>query len=315
MVTNLDIWYDIESMMDKAESEMESYLKVLSDRHEYMTSYRQEYRKLNEAISNVKNSLIKAMNENEENQKILRKVLNKIDERIETLQQERHYNPDEPVNDDIKDLQKAKDILYTKKLKEDDLQEASIILSKRKLTGTGIDELTLSKAANSTLEKVMKLIESTENDYLGSFKEYKQSCEHSDEVFESFDDIVGVLLEYRFAEEANELINSLPDIEETRRQRPDHEQLLGILVPIRSNGLEYWKSNYKNSHAHDYNIAFADAVAYARRALLENREFKGTESAFNDLRKAYKELEKYMKARYHELGGTPHNYHGHDNRH
>lgn len=315
MVTNIDIWRDIESMMDKAESEMESYLSILSDRHEYMTTYRQEYRKLNEAISSVKNSLIKAMNENEENEKILKRVLNKIEERIEVLHHEKRYYTDESMNDEIKDLQKAKDILYKKKLKTDDLQEASIILSKRKVTGTGVEELTASKATNSTLEKVLKLIESNENDYLSSFKDYKNACEHSDEVFESFDDIVGVLLEYRFVDEANELINSLPDIEETRRQRPDPEHLLSILVPIRSNGLEYWKSNYNKSYAHDHNIAFADAVAYARRALLENREFKGTESAFEDLNKAYKALKDYMESRYHELGGTPHNYHGHENRH
>lgn len=312
MTTNLDKWYKIEKMMSDAEGHMSSYLNVLSERHEYMTLYRKEFRKLNEAVSRVKDTVLKKIDENLEQQNAIKRIRSKVNERIEVIEEE--YLTEGNGDNVIKDLQRVSDILEIKKLKEGDLEEVQAILKKRNIDIKGLEDLTLT-VDNSLLEQLLVLIKAAESDYLNSFKNYKRACEHSDEVFDAFDDIVGVLLEYRFAEEANNLINALPDIEDSRKKRPDPELLLEILVPIKSSGLEYWKSNYKNSYAHDYNIAFAKEIAYARRALLEQREFRGTQSAFNRLDDAYTDLKNYMYSRYHELGGTPYNYHGHQDRH
>ncbi|MFD3245079.1 hypothetical protein ACE3L8_12335 [Staphylococcus simulans] len=314
MVTNLDIWYKIEKMMSDAEGHMSSYLNVLSERHEYMTLYRKEYRKLNDAVSRVKNTVLKEMNNNLEQQNAIKKIRSKINKRIEVIEEE--YNTEENSDNVIKDLQRVLDILEIKNIKEGDLEEVQTILKKVNIDIKDLNDLSLTKTVNnSSLEQLLALIKAAESDYLNSFKEYKRACEHSDEVFDAFDDIVGVLLEYRFADEANNLINALPDIEDSRKKRPDPEPLLEILVPIKSSGLEYWKSTYRNSYAHDYNIAFAKEIAYVRRALLEEREFRGTQSAFNRLNDAYADLRNYMYSRYHELGGTPYNYHGHLDRH
>ncbi|MDN5191691.1 hypothetical protein QWY52_14155, partial [Staphylococcus aureus] len=86
------------------------------------------------------------------------------------------------------------------------------------------------------------------------------------------------------------------------------------LNPIKSAGLEYFQSRNKNSQSYDLNVAFAKEVAYTRRALLEDREYIGTRNAFSRLNTAFEELSSYMYERFHQLGGTPENYHGHENR-
>lgn len=314
MTTNLDKFYKIKAMMNKAESEMETFLSALSERQDYMASYRKEFRKINEVMSRCKSSIEKAKSNNEEIEQHLKGINSKIDRQISSVRAENEYYTDGSQDNVIKYLENAKEILNKKRLKADDLEEAQIYLNKSHTNIKGIEDLGSQKASNDTLDKLLALIKATESDYLSGFKAYKDACENSDEVFEAFDDIVGVLLEYRFVDEANELISALPNIEDTRKQRPDPEALLSILVPIKSNDLEYWKSNYKNSFAHKHNIDFANEIAYTRRALLEKREFKGTESAFNRLWEAYNNLKGYMEERYHELGGTPYNYHGHENR-
>src|SRR5699024_11458456 len=119
--------------------------------------------------------------------------------------------------------------------------------------------------SEADIQTFISLINANASDYLSSFKGYRKACEESDEVFEAFDDIVEVLMEWDLIEESKELVEALPDIEETRSKRPDSEPLLNILVPLKSNSLEYWKSNYKNSYAHDHNIKLAQEIAYARR--------------------------------------------------
>lgn len=314
MATNLDKFEDIEKMMNKAKSEMETFLSALSERQDYMASYRKEFRKINEVMSTCKSSIEKAKSNNEEIEQHLKSVNSKIDRQISSVKAEKEYYTDGSQDNVIKYLENAKEILNKKRLKADDLEEAQIYLNKSRTNIKGIEDLGSQRASNDKLDKLLTLIKATESDYLSGFKAYKSACENSEEVFEAFDDIVGVLLEYRFVDEANELISALPNIEDTRRQRPDPEPLLTILVPIRSNDLEYWQSNFNNSFAHKHNIDFADEVAYTRRALLEKREFKGTESAFKRLWEAYDKLKDYMDKRYHQRGGTPHNYHGHENR-
>lgn len=314
MATNLDIFKDIETMMNEAESEMKVYLKVLSERKDYMTEYRQEYRKLNDAINSVKNSIKKELSNNEERHNIIKRIIKDIDVQINAVQQEEEYYTDGSQDKIIKSLNAAKARLDKTQVKTEDIEEANIYLNKSGVNIKGLADVENHQISTEKLNQILKLINLTESDYLSSFKTYKQACEHSDEAFDAFDDVVGVLLEYRFADEANELINALPNIEDTRKQRPSAEPLLDILIPIKSNGLQYWKSNNKNSFAYDYNIAFAKEIAYTRRALLEEREYKGTESAFNRLNKAYENLKNYMYERYHQLGGTPYNYHGHEGR-
>ncbi|KIX91220.1 hypothetical protein TP70_03540, partial [Staphylococcus microti] len=95
---------------------------------------------------------------------------------------------------------------------------------------------------------------------------------------------------------------------------PDPQPLLEILTPIKSAGLEYFQSGNKNSQSYELNVVFSKALAFMRRALLEGREYVGTRNAFNRLNRAFEELSNYMYERFHQLGGKPQNYHGHDNR-
>ena len=117
-----------------------------------------------------------------------------------------------------------------------------------------------------------------------------------------------------FNKESEMLLEASPIIVEDRVKRPDAEPLLDLLTPIKSAGLEYFQSRNKNSHSYELSAAFAKELAYVRRALLEKREFIGTNNAFNRIKIAFDELSGYMYERFHQLGGLPENYHGHDNR-
>ena len=99
-----------------------------------------------------------------------------------------------------------------------------------------------------------------------------------------------------------------------RVKRPGREPLLKVLKPIKSSDLLYFQSKNKNSESYDLNSKFAEELAYCRRALLEDREYVGTSNAFDRVTTDFDELKDYMYDRYHQLGGAPVNYHGHDGR-
>src|SRR5699024_4363432 len=318
MVTNLDIFKKLEGIMQEADPEMDRYLNILKERHDYMTEYRREYNNLNKAIENIRNKLREMSNEKEETETLVKQARNRLIKLKEDVNTEKEYASDASLDKVSQDIDKVETLL-TGAIKLENIEEAQIYLNKHNLKVKEIDELLeeykKSKGVSEAdIQTFISLINANASDYLSSFKGYRKACEESDEVFEAFDDILEVLMEWELIEESKELVEALPDIEETRSKRPDSEPLLNILVPLKSNSLEYWKSNYKNSYAHDHNIKLAQEIAYARRALLEEREYIGTKNAFDRVRKAYNNLSEYMYSRYHELGGTPNNYHGHDNR-
>ena len=142
-------------------------------------------------------------------------------------------------------------------------------------------------------------------DYLGY--ENKPTAKEVDEVISELEDS-------GYIQEAESLTDARPSIAEERGKRPDPQPLLDLLNPIKSAGLEYFQSKNRNSASYDLNVAFAKEVAYTRRALLEDREYIGTRNAFNRLNTAFEELSGYMYERFYQLGGTPVNYHGHDDR-
>jgi len=318
MVTNLDIFKKLEIMMQEAESEMDGYLEVLKERYDYMTTYRQEYKDLNTALYIVKKKLRKIAEEIEENENLLKQARKSVEKLKLDIDSEKEDYTDGSLDKASTDIEKVQRLL-NRTIKLEDIENAQIYLSKHKLKVNEIDKLEeeykkSEQITEANIKTLISLINANESDYLSSFKTYKEACEESEEVFEAFDDIVDVLVEWDMIEEAQELTEALPDIEETRSKRPDPEPLLAILLPMKSNGLEYWKSNYRNSYAHDHNIKLANEIAYARRALLEKREYKGTKNAFDRVKAAYNNLSEYMYSRYHELGGTPNNYHGHEDR-
>lgn len=170
-----------------------------------------------------------------------------------------------------------------------------------------------TKGKNSA-SHIVKMLSDAESEYLKSFKEYRESCEAGEDVLNVFERVADLLYDEGYVQEYQDLEEVLPDIDGERGERPDPQSLLDIFVPIKSSNLEYWQSNYRNSRGHELNLNFAKAIAYMRRALLEGREYRGTQNAYDRLKAAYDDLSEYMYERYHELGGTPNNYHGHEDR-
>lgn len=320
MVSNLDKFKDIENMMNEVQSEMESYLKVLLERHEYMNTYRKEYKKLKRSVSVIKAKLRKKQGSNEEIKVLLKSARNKIEHNIEEAKTEREIDLEGGYDVMIKSLTMVKGFLEGNP-KLDSIEDARLLLQKHNVDIPEINVLSedYSKDLNSSnqedvKENVIKLLNSADSDFLNSFKDYREACEESEDVYETFNDLVDVLLELGYLEEAEELTESLPDIEETRRTRPNPEPLLNMLVPIKSAGLQYFPSKNKQSESYDLNLMFAKEIAYTRRALLEDREYIGTKNAFDRVNKAFEDLSEYMYERFYQLGGTPKNYHGHDDR-
>lgn len=320
MVSNLDKFKRIENVMTEVQGEMEAYLKVLLERHEYMNTYRKEYKKLKRTVSDIKNELKSNESANEEINALVKSARNKVERNIEELKKDREIDLEGGYDIAIKSMTDV-NVLLEGSPKLDKIEDAKLLLQKNNVEIPEINVL-LEDYANElrssnkedVKRSVIKLLDNADSEYLDSFKGYREACEESEDVYESFSDIVDVLLELGFLIEAEELTEALPDIEETRRTRPNPEPLLNMLVPVKSAGLQYFPSRNRQSDSYDLNVAFAKEVAYARRALLEDREYIGTKNAFDRVNKAFEDLSSYMYERFYQLGGTPKNYHGHDDR-
>lgn len=313
--TNLAKFEEIQKMMEDFNEVSNEYEKTLQLRHEYMSEYRNEYTKLVRTVNDLKEQLYKRLNNDEEIKEAANEAVKACKKQIERYTE---LSQEEAYNNYQKEISALEYALNTIKKKIDKRQIENVIneLEACKVEMNEMyDLLELIKGKNGAEEEKIKsiimIINAAEEDYLSGFKAYRIACENKDEVFETFDDIFNLLLNLGYEYEASILARGLPDLDEERKERPDPEELLNILKPIKSAGLEYWQSNNNNSFAYDYNIAFAKEVHYTRRALLEDREYIGTRNAFGRLRTAYGNLEAYMEERYSQLGGNPYNPHGH----
>lgn len=316
-VTNLDKFKEIEKNMEQFQLLKEEYLKSLLARHEYMNEYRSEYRRLINTVQTIKKSLHNKIEKIEEYKVLIKVVKKQIEARIEYLREEEAKSLYEDYNCQIKALKEYINMLYVG-VERDYLIDMQNYLIKEQVKSAElqilIDDYSSDQENKRDIESLLGLIKSAQNEYLSSFKIYRKACEESEDVYESFNDIFDVLIEFGYDSESDELSEALPDIEETRKLRPDPQPLLDIIKPVKSAGLEYFQSKNRNSNAYDYNIIFARETAYTRRALLEDREYIGTRNAFERLEKAFNDLSEYMYERYYQLGGTPINFHGHDDR-
>lgn len=316
--TNLDKFYAIERIMEEFNGLKENYLKSLEERYEYMNEYRREYRSLLRAINEIEKRLETTEKDDEVIEVLKKNARINAQKQIESIEEQRETNSYFDPKDSKEILERLVNALY-KNVGIDYLESIQKSLEKNNIDVDGlqllIDTLENDKEHDDReqKQKILSLIDMAKSDYLGSFKDYRNTLE-TGEVGESFNDIFKVLAQLEYDEEAGLMADALPDYEDVRRERPDPQQLLEVLPPVKSADLQYWQSNRRKSEGYALNMIFAKEVAYTRRALLEDREFIGTRNAFNRLNNAYEELSEYMYERYHELGGTPYNYHGHMDR-
>ena len=321
MATNLDKFYDIETMMDEAKPLMETYLEVLEERHTYMSEYRSEYRKLRDGGRRAIQSLEKNIEQLEGLADEYEAVKKSISEAIDVLLEVRDTEEDtEELEVVIKALRSVLGLFNrSKEVNYKALQEAQEISLKYNIPISGLEAVMGQledlgvkdiNVINSSIEELKK----ADNLYLSSFVEYRELCEDGDQVYLLYSDIVDDLLDVGLVEASEIIEDVLPEANNDRVKRPDREPLLKVLKPIKSSDLLYFQSKNKNSESYDLNSKFAEELAYCRRALLEDREYVGTSNAFDRVTTAFDELKDYMYDRYHQLGGTPVNYHGHDDR-
>lgn len=316
--TNLAKFYAIERIMEEFNGLKENYLKSLEERYEYMNEYRREYRSLVRAINEIEKRLETTEKDDEVIEVLKKNARINAQKQIESIEEQREANPYFDSKDSKESLERLVNALY-RNVGIDYLESIQKSLEKNNIDVDGlqllIDTLENDKEHDDReqKQKILSLIDMAKSDYLGSFKDYRNALE-TGEVGEAFNDIFKVLAQLGYDEEAGLMADALPDYEDVRRERPDPQQLLEVLPPVKSADLQYWQSNRRKSEGYALNMIFAKEVAYTRRALLEDREFIGTRNAFNRLNNAYEELSEYMYERYHELGGTPYNYHGHMDR-
>ncbi|MCO4349250.1 hypothetical protein [Staphylococcus agnetis] len=314
--TNLDKFLVIEEMMNEAQDLMETYLNALHERYEYMIVLRKEYTGLSSTLAKVQQRVIEQGDKleiDEDVKNVARSARERIDEHIEALEE---Y--DEDNQSLIRQLELARENLEGK-LAEDSIGEALQLLKVRRIKIEELDVLmdlidAMESGQQETSESIMQKIERLRSEYTSGFVRYREVLEQGEDVQKEVDDVIGDLEDGGYIKESEMLLEARPSIVEDRVKRPDPQPLLDLLTPIKSAGLEYFQSRNKNSHSYDLSAAFAKELAYVRRALLENREFIGTNNAFNRINIAFDELSGYMYERFHQLGGLPGNYHGHDNR-
>ncbi len=316
--TNLDKFLTIEQMMNEAQGLMEPYLSSLEARYEYMNVLRQEYSNLSHALGKVQQRVLKQgdkLDIDADVKNVAKSARDRIDEHIEAIEEDLDDDDSQPS---VNQLKRARENLEGD-LNEDSIGEAWRLLKVRKIE---IEELNvlmdlidaMEDGQQDTAESIVKKIDKLRNDYTSGFVRYREALEQGEDVQKEVDEVIADLEDGGYAKEVEILTDARPSIAEERGLRPDPQPLLDLLNPIKSAGLEYFQSRNKNSQSYDLNVAFAKEVAYTRRALLEDREYIGTRNAFSRLNTAFEELSSYMYERFHQLGGTPENYHGHENR-
>lgn len=317
--SNLDKFLKIESMMEEAKALMTAYEEALEERYEYMNDLRREYSNLSYTLGRVAHSLKNQSNDLEENESVktvVKTILTKLDDHIEALEEEKQYSEED--DDTITRLKRAREQLEGK-IDKDNITTAWKIFKARGIRTKEIDvlmNLMDSRENNSqgTKEEIIRYISNVQDEYVSSFVTFRKSYDEDIDVSQIIGGIISKLEDAGYSQESRMLEDAKPSTTGERGVRPDPEPLLNVLNPIKSAGLEYYQSNHKNSESYSLNVAFAKEVAYTRRALLENREYKGTNSAFTRLKTAFNQLSSYMYERFYQLGGEPKNYHGHDDR-
>lgn len=316
--TNLDKFLTIEQMMNEAQGLMEPYLSSLEARYEYMNVLRQEYSNLSHALGKVQQRVLKQgdkLDIDADVKNVAKSARDRIDEHIEAIEEDLDDDDSQPS---VNQLKRAREKLEGD-LNEDSIGEAWRLLKVRKIE---IEELNvlmdlidaMEDGQQDTAQSIVKKIDRLRSDYTSGFVRYREALEQGEDVQKEVDEVIADLEDGGYAKEVEILTDARPSIAEERGLRPDPQPLLDLLNPIKSAGLEYFQSRNKNSQSYDLNVAFAKEVAYTRRALLEDREYIGTRNAFSRLNTAFEELSSYMYERFHQLGGTPENYHGHENR-
>lgn len=316
--SNLKKFEEIEDMMDKAKELMQPYEDALKERYDYMNELRREYSNLSHTLGRIEQSLNKQSNELEEDEDIknvVKAALSKLDTQIEAIEEENQYGEQ---NDAVKQLKRAREQLEGK-IDEGNISTAWRIVKSRNVNIEEIDVLMdLMDAMKGKGEDVKKAIisriNSVQSEYTTSFVTFRNAYDEGVDVSKVISGIISELEDAGYTQEAQSLEEAKPSTTEERGLRPDPQPLLDILTPIRSAGLKYFQSNNNKSESYSLNINFANEVRYTRRALLEDREYVGTNNAFDRLITAFDELSDYMYDRFYQLGGNPENYHGHENR-
>lgn len=316
---NLEKFQEIESMMEEAKVLMKPYEDALEERYEYMNELRREYSNLSHTLGRLEQSLKKQSNELEEDEDVktvVKAANDKLSTHIEAIEEENQYGE---RNDTVKQLKRAREQLEGKV----DVGNIETAWRITKARGIDIEEINVlmdlmdamkSNKQDDVIQSVINKIMRVQNEYVSSFVTYRKAHDEGIDVTSMITSIINELEDGGYEKEAQALEDAKPSTTEERGGRPNPEPLLNVLNPIKSAGLEYFQSKNRNSDSHTLNAAFAKEVAYTRRALLENREYKGTNSAFNRLNTAFDNLSEYMYERFYQLGGKPINYHGHDDR-
>lgn len=318
--TNLKKYEEIEEMMNQFYELESDYLNKLKERYDYMSEYRAEYNKLKRAVFSVKSDLEGKTTSNYSAEEInarLESVKATLNKKLQRYLEAEEYETSHKAKQVISTLNESYNSLkkkVTKKRLENvysDLIGSGIYVEELE---TLVNLYSRDKTEKKKLENVINLLDMAYSEYLSTFKEYRIACENKDDMIGTFSDIHKVLVGLDFDAEAAKLKATLPDYDDQTRQRPDEQELLELLVPFKSNELVYWQSNNNKSNAYYYNAKLAKSISKTRATLLRKAEFKGTENAFKELKEDYEALKSYMEAKYYQLGGKPHNFHGHENR-
>lgn len=316
--SNLKKFEEIEDMMDKAKELMQPYEDALKERYDYMNELRREYSNLSHTLGRIEQSLNKQSNELEEDEDIknvVKAALSKLDTQIEAIEEENQYGEQ---NDAVKQLKRAREQLEGK-IDEGNISTAWRIVKARNVNIEEIDVLmdlidAMKGKGEDVKKAIISRINSVQSEYTTSFVTFRNAYDEGVDVSKVISGIISELEDAGYTQEAQSLEEAKPSTTEERGLRPDPQPLLDILTPIRSAGLKYFQSNNNKSESYSLNINFANEVRYTRRALLEDREYVGTNNAFDRLITAFDELSDYMYDRFYQLGGNPENYHGHENR-
>lgn len=225
-VTNLDKFYKIQTMMDEFNSLRKPYLDTLKQRNEYMSEYRQEFRKLVRTLQEVKSSLKKTNSYDEEIKVLVKSAKIQLKRQLEAFEELKESDPYSDYQQAIDAVNESLDAL-NHKMRSGKLENVIVTLAKHRVMIRELEAMTELIEANTetneeTTRKILQLIDIAENDYLSGFKAYRKACENDEGAADMFNDIYNVLVQLGYDNEATMLRDALPDYEEERR----HDRIL-----------------------------------------------------------------------------------------
>lgn len=292
-------------------NEAKDYLNQLQTRYEWSQDARSSFYSARRTINEVThelNILSRRLSRNSDRyEQYIQRIKNEA-ERLNSKYSDM-YNKEEPYLSELS-------ILALNSIIDDGYVEEASAYLQRNLSTLGVRKLqnllaTLSEIGVPNLEKIEIINTNTafldaiiNNEMTGYKQFFKENVSQFDSDISTVINNLNSIELDGYSEQLNQAKTSLNIVKEPTR--PIGDTLMDLLDQMDASDAKLTEGYT----APEFAEPVYDSVRYLKRALREDREFKGTESALERFENAVDLLDTYYHTFYWQAGGTPRNNHG-----